>query len=117
MGVGNPMFYSRNKKTFHRIYHISIWLLVLISCIPAMAANAIGLNAQGTCWFTGDYAWCAWGFIVFFIFFAFGAILYLLRAMVKEQAQLQTVHKRYTDIYMPNTHRRPQLQCCIRLSS
>ena len=109
------MFYSRNKKTFHQVYHISIWLLTLISCIPAMAANAIGariygismlyspgLNEHGTCWFQGDYTWSAWGFIFFFAVFCFATIFYLLGTMCFETHQLTSVRFFYTVNFVSN---------------
>ena len=43
-----------------------------------------GINAHGTCWFKGDYAWSAWTFDALFSLFTIASIGFLLYSATKE---------------------------------
>ena len=92
--VADPLYYNRHKLLFRRIYHAIIWLVAFLTCIPPLAAGAIGrhtayrcnfiyagLNEHGTCWFQGDFGWLAWAFDILFMIYAPGAILYLVGSL------------------------------------
>jgi hypothetical protein len=72
-----PLHYGRKKKQYLVWYHVLVWGISSLSCVPAIATNQIGMSTDGTCWFLGDYVWCFWAVWYMFVGFSIPGIIAL----------------------------------------
>jgi hypothetical protein len=104
-----PLHYGRKKKQYLVWYHVLVWGISSLSCVPAIATNQIGMSTDGTCWFLGDYVWCFWAVWYMFVGFSIPGIIALYLRLRQFNATTDSVTDPAPLLAPPSLTDRPQI--------